>query len=158
MTRLPAFTIMEVMVTALLSVITVGIALSAWQIIERQFSQYSQETEEALSVGQLNMLLQRDFLQCSQAVREEDALRFSFPAYEVLYLLEAERIVRKLANGDGRDDVFNFAPVVWSTAFRGQEVLAGPIDFAAIQVLWFEKPMDMAFSRTYSAKELMQPH
>ncbi len=154
MKRLPGFTIVEVMVVALLSVVTVGLAMAAWRLMEQQYFQYSQETGDALQLGQLQMLLERDFMQSKLVTREDYGLRFSYPGFELLYEFQADRIVRKLAEG-GREDVFQFPPSALEAYFQQVPAEVGTVDYFKFSTQLLEKPVTLAFSKTYSAQELM---
>ena len=51
MKKIKAFTITELMVVALLTVVTVALAMTAWQIMQQQYLQYGSDSEKALQLG-----------------------------------------------------------------------------------------------------------
>lgn len=143
------------MVVSVLSVLTVSLAFAAWRIMETQYMGYRQETEEALSFGQLQMLLGREFMNCQWVGREDNKLVFKYPQYDLVYEIGETAITRKLASEEGRADVFKFPVSAWATSFRGTETSFGTTDFASLQVLFMGQPIALAFSKTYSAQEIL---
>ena len=155
MKRLRAFTLVEVMVVSLLTVVTVGLAMTAWHLMEQQYIQYGKETGDALQLGQLQMLLEKDFMQSKLVTKEDFGLRFSYPQFELRYEFREDRIVRKLAEEGSREDVFRFGVTGWEAYFRQVPIEAGTTDYLKLSTTMLEQPVSLAFSKTYSAQELI---
>ena len=154
MKKLKAFTITETLVVALLTVVTVGLAMTAWQIMQQQYLQYGSETEQALQLGQLRMLLERDFTQARMVRREGKGLRFGYAHHQVLYRFGEGQIARQL-EGSNRSDVFPFPVNGWEAYFQHLPIELGTTDFIRLQTRLFERPVTLVFSKQYSSEELM---
>ncbi|MBI1227722.1 MAG: hypothetical protein GC192_20985 [Bacteroidetes bacterium] len=153
---LPAFTIIEVMVVAALSMLTMLAALAAWQVIERQLHSYQQETDEAIHLRQLQVLLEHDFLKASLVVKEDSSLVFRYPNYDVSYSMEEQQITRKINIEGSRDEVFLFPVTSWKISRRGEPVDIGIADAAQITSSLLGQPTTLVLRKTYSAKEILQ--
>ena len=154
MRKLKAFTITELMVVALLTIVTAGLAMTAWQIMQQQYLQYGSETEQALQLGQLRMLLERDFTQARTVVKEKSTLRFTYPQHQIIYRFENKKVARHL-EGSQRSDSFPFRVENWEAYFQKLPVDLGTTDFVRLQTRLFEQPVSLVFSKTYSSDELM---
>ncbi len=96
---MPAFTIMELMVVSLLSVLAVAAAFQAIEIIQNQLREYTMSSELTMDKNELNTLLKEDCFYARHIVRIEDSLFFAYDRYWVKYEIGEAFIVREMSYG-----------------------------------------------------------
>lgn len=74
--RLPAFTLMELTVSMLISAMVIGITYTAYQIVNRSYTTYISRRQEMAMLLRLDELLQKDFNRATGIYRHADEVLF----------------------------------------------------------------------------------
>ena len=152
--KLPAFTIAELVVVALLSVITVSIGFTALDLISRQFNDYGKDSDRLLVYSDLTRLLNRDFLLCNQIItRTGREVDLYFDSMTISYSLQPDHLLRSSNLPGSLLDTFYLKVSDFYPTFEGQTVSAGWIDYLQIKALIDGRPHDLLFSKTYAAED-----
>ena len=120
-TRLPAFTLIELMVTMLISSISIGIIYSGYDIVSKQFRTYKTTNETIAEALYLNSLMNSDFSKARDAKKNRDG--FTLLDYEnrsTVYEFSEEYIVRKVSFST---DTFHLPIKNSSYSISGKDVL-----------------------------------
>ncbi len=153
-TKLPAFTIAELVVVAALSVITVTIGFAALDLISRQVGDYDREGKEALEYSDLTRLLNRDFLLCREVqIQSGGTLQMKFDSLQISYEQRENFILRSASIPGARIDTFYLQVTDFSATFGGELVRRGWVDRLQIQSLINGIPYEMIFAKTYAAED-----
>jgi len=156
MTKIKAYTLMEVTVAMLLSAICIGIAYSAYDIIGNYYRTFQQKNEKADALLSIREVLSKDF-QKSKLVRSmPDGILLEQDSVNINYVFEADHILRQIPSL--RTDTFK---VVWKdryVGFEGNEVLEpDTIDLLKLKVTLDQHSLvPLTFYKHYSAQNLFQ--
>jgi Tfp pilus assembly protein PilE len=93
--RLPAFTIMEVVITMLLAAIVMGITYRAYEIISKSYLSYQQKNDEIAELVQLDKLIRRDFERAGEIRKTPDGLALTSAQQSIQYEFEPDYIIRR---------------------------------------------------------------
>ncbi len=93
--RLPAFTIMEITIVMLISAIVVAITFTAYGMVSRAYSTYLEKCNRMATLIRLDELLQRDFGQAQQVLKQDNTVLFADSGRQVTYRFEPEQIIRQ---------------------------------------------------------------
>lgn len=153
---LPAFTIMELMVVALLSVILVSTALTAFRLIESQYIDYLASTEESLDLQQLHRLLLEDAQSAQTISREATQLVFQFPTHQLQYQFTTDQTIRQVLISGVRADTFAIGGIFGAMQWQGIPQTKGPIDQLQISLKTKTQSHPVLLNKLYSAEERMR--
>lgn len=95
MKKLKAFTLVELLVTMLISSIVIGICYTSYQIVSKQFNDYKALNEKTVEVMLLNELIEKDFLQADSVMKDNMNVVCFNNNNQITYNFNNNRILRK---------------------------------------------------------------
>ncbi|MEL6863602.1 MAG: hypothetical protein AAFP19_04245 [Bacteroidota bacterium] len=155
MKSLAAFTIAELLVVSLLSVLTASAAIAAFQIVDTQYEDYAQHTEASLRLNSLHALLYGDFAEAEVVRIENNRLAFDYLSYTIWYSFSEDFLVRRTDQEVQRPDTFWLYPRHLEAHFANQPVEWGRIDRCQFEVMMEEIIFPFHFHKSYSAQDLI---
>lgn len=116
--KIRAFTILELSVVMAISGIVFAISYSAYNIINRQYSEFKDASEKIMDVSTLNAVLTKDFFEAKEIRKNGKELLIKLMGgSEVIYRFESDALIRKV--NDVNDTFENSGNV--KTSFFGKE-------------------------------------
>lgn len=152
--RLDAFTITELLVVTLLTLVTVVAAFRIIGITNEQYQSYRGDNEVYLKIGQFGTVFNRDFNQAIVIEKKGLSLILHFDNHKILYEFDAAHVTRKLLFEAGREEIFDLTEVTLIGFFNQKEIYDGWIDNVSIGFQLEGKKKLLTFFKTCSAKEL----
>jgi len=149
--RLAAFTIMELIIVMLLSTLIFGMALTAFQIMQRLYRQYDELSTETTTLDRFRALLAYDVEQATSLHYTENQLILKSTARTLHYQFQKEAIVRKDATPSSLADTLWTAASKIECTWQKGPVQEGPIDQIALTLFLFEKPLVLQFCKSLDA-------
>jgi uncharacterized protein YqkB len=152
--QLKAFTITELVVASILTAITVVAAFSVFQIINAQYDSHRTDSDYSIEIGQLSILLKRDFEEALKVETNPDEIRLTLYNHKVHYLFKAGTVERIVFQEEEYKQEFrlNFIDIV--TSFQNKQRSYGLIDVLTIRIQESEKTITLNFKKQYSSKDL----
>jgi type II secretory pathway pseudopilin PulG len=96
MRKIKAFTITEIVVAMVVSAIVISIAILAYLVVSKQFTQYKALNDELLKVYEVNYLVQQDSFEANamEFILEENSLTFTGQNQCIQYEILNDKLVR----------------------------------------------------------------
>ena len=155
MKRLEAFTIMEVLIVAILSVLIAGAVFSVIQIFNQQYNDYQKDHETSASLDELFSWLQWDCYKAHQMKLQDGDLYFEYAQKTIHYQFEKNKITRSLTHLEKPlSEIFIVTNKV-NGFLKKEEKGIGLVDEVKLSVQLFQKENSFTISKEYSAKELI---
>lgn len=155
--QLKAFTIAELLVVALLSLLSALAAFSAIANANANFSSYVEESSSSLQKVNAYTLINADNTNCSSVSIQEDVLTFQNPLYQIFYSIDENHIIRYSSQASNLRDTILVGFFSWSTFYNNLPVFQGNVD--RIEISGFtpngHEELKFNFSKPYSAQNLM---
>ncbi len=97
--RLKAFTIIEIIVTLAISTFIIMVAMMAYFVVNKQFSEYKRLNDELKAIYEVNFLMQNDFNE-SEVINfnEKDRTMLFEGGIKIKYQLRKNEIIRSSVN------------------------------------------------------------
>jgi hypothetical protein len=152
--RLPAFTITELIVVALLTILTAAAALQAIHFLNTQFFDYQKDSGVYLKMSQFKTIFGRDFTEAKIVEEKNNTIYMRSEKRQIAYSFEENQVTRELLFEEGYIETFSLNNHTIECSLNKQMVSNGLIDFIAISFDAEEKKHEIIFSKTYSAQEL----
>lgn len=95
MNKVKAYTIVEMIVTMLITSVTISIAYSSFRIINGQFGQYKTRSHRNYELVLLDKFMMKDFTNASRIVRKSEGYSCQYPDKNIDYEFEDTYILRK---------------------------------------------------------------
>ncbi len=154
---LAAFTISEMVIVALLSVITVSIGFTALDLIDRQFRDYGSDSQRLLVYSDLTRLLNRDFLLCDRvSARVGSTLDLQYDSMKVSYIQRPDYILRSSSTPGALTDTFYLEVTEFYPTFEEQLVQVGVVDRLRIETLVDGQSQLLLFQKDYAAADFYE--
>lgn len=150
-----AFTLIEVIVTLLLSSIIIGIAISGYTITNQQFKLFDTSTEQSLDILRLNNLIKSDIDKSDVIFYENNQLVCKNEQIETTYNFNSEAIIRNLNTEIPRKDSICLKFEKLEVFFNDEIKDFGIIDNIMLTITSFEIKQQLHYTKRYSALELM---
>lgn len=153
--KLNAFTVIELIVGAILAAIAVVAAFSVIQIINTQYEDHNKDGEYAIKLGQFSTSLKRDFEEASKVEANPDEIRLTFPNHKTSYIFTVgliERIVWQ--QQEEYKQKFELDFVDMAAYFQNTPKKYGFIDALTIQIRESQKMIILNLRKQYSSKDL----
>jgi prepilin-type N-terminal cleavage/methylation domain-containing protein len=154
MKKLPAFTLIELLITLILSGIVIGFGYGAYSMIFRQFSDYRVESKKTNDVLNFESVFKYDFaVSSTHELLEETRVILGGNDREVVYQWGKPGVLRI---EKGNTDTFHL-----NLSRVSMSLFGNPVDTGEFDRIIFELEMNkgtkstIEISRTYSAEELM---
>ncbi len=155
MKKIPAYTIVELMVVCILTTFVVIIAMQCIRLINTQYETYETNQELYRTLGDLNSLLRRDNLGAHRVLRNADVLTFEMDTITIQYHLNKDFIIRAPLRSSVRPDTFHIGVKTINTLFKKEPTTRGLIDYLVLGVFFDEMELRISLQKQYSAAELM---
>ncbi|WP_241974259.1 hypothetical protein [Winogradskyella wandonensis] len=127
--RIQAFTLSEILVVLILTVIVVGLAFSVLSLIQKQMYSIQSNFEQSSEINRLEMALQIDFHSYSEIRLDSqlDELKFKTETDSIYYKFSTDNIIRE-------KDTFNISIFQKSLFFNGETINdSGLVDAIKLQ-------------------------
>lgn len=92
--KIPAFTIMEVVITMLISAIVIGITYTAFSIITRSYQSFDSKHKDMAAVLRLDELLQKDFNRAEIVLKDTDGIALKDSSRIIKYSFNPDYVLR----------------------------------------------------------------
>ncbi len=151
MKRLPAFTLTDVIVTMIISMLVMGIAFSVFRFAYDQINRYQKANDDYKELFQLYNVMQEDF-QCSSECnyhRNELQMLMQEGYKEYFYTLSNDMVIRKT---DISSDTFRINTENIVVKFDNEEQISGMIDEIDFDVSLKGITLPYKFVKEYSAE------
>lgn len=155
MKRLPAFTLTDVIVTMIISMLVMGIAFSVFRFSYNQISDYQKANDDYKELYQLYNVMQEDFHRSSECNYRQNELQMLMQGgyKEYLYTLSTDMIIRKT---DISSDTFNINIENIVAKFNNEEQISGIIDEIDFDVSKKGVTLPYKFVKEYAAEMQME--
>lgn len=154
---LKAFTILELIITMMISAILIGMAFTMYSIVSRSYQSFSKKNDEVLTMLTLDRLLKKDFSTAERIARKDSALLIISRADTARYTFKSGFLVRTR----GITDTFRVDHRQLETKFEGRRYEAS-VDSAALQdelsfgISYHEQVIPYHYRKQYSSETLLQ--
>lgn len=147
--KLAAFTTTELIVVMVLATVVFSLALMAFQIINKQYIQYNQDSTQAIELDRLQALLHRDIDQAKLVEIQKNQLSCQYSTYTAFYIFEDQQLVRNLSIEDYKKDTFAFSTINLTTFFEQESISSGLIDYLSWETQLFGEACTLNLKKTY---------
>lgn len=154
-TKLPAFTIIELLVVLALSGIIFSMALLVFSIVQTQTNHQAQTHAVVLAWAQLRLRLQQDVQEAQQMWCVEDGVLLSGGPWAVRYRLGAKGILRTMEGTTTHTDTFGVPVIVWESQWQGLPTKQGLVDHLTIRSQFFEQPATLLLHKNYGSHTIL---
>lgn len=152
--KLAAFTLIELIVGMVVSLIVGSAALLAYMLLFKQFEQYRTDSSKLEEIYELGTLLREDIYWSETMVKEGDALVLSFPSHQFHYIFNDHNILRLTP---WRKDTFDLKLVRYKMQFDEQEIYENQtVDFLSLEFQNNNIELNATYTKEYTADLLMQ--
>ncbi len=158
--RLPAFTIVELMVVTLITTVVVMTAFSAFRIFESQLFEYTNDNQKATDLLTIRSLMKLDFLNANAIYRNANGFSLQGEEDSINYQLNANGlIIRQNARIGVRPDTFEIQIDYVISKMNEEEIFAGLINYFEIKTTSIsERESKLIFTKDYSATDLFKSY
>jgi len=150
-----AFTILEVIVSLLLSSIIIGMAILSYGMIEQQYRIFDEMTEENINLLQLHNHLRYDIDRADIIKYDNKQLVCNSLKSEIVYNLNDTYIKRNVIKPIQREDSIAIALKDIQPSFENKQMEYGIIDKITLRFNHYEKMQNLTYNKKYSAVQLM---
>lgn len=156
--KIKAFTLVELAVVMLISIILFGIAYFSWQIIEQRFISYTDSSIELENIATFKLQIEQDFKKSTQIIAGPNSkgilVRCENDSTRIEYLFTIENILRTQAT---RVDTFKIISNNLKMYLLNEEILKLPaiIDEITFSATYNNELLHFNSSKKYSASDLL---
>ena len=154
--KLKAFTLLELLVVMVLTIILTSVAFNAYLIVQQQYVQFKKTQNQALEYQTFNTLLIKDFQSEGLIKKEGRRLIFYKPETNVVYDFDKFKILRRNSIHSESPDIIPFGYNTLYTYFQSEVVHEGLVDSLVLSLTFFETDQQMIFKKIYSSEELIK--
>jgi hypothetical protein len=153
-TKLPAYTVMEMLVVMAISAISIGITYTTYQIFSSQYYGFKKRSEEISVYLQLDKLLTKDMADAEQVLRTPGGVVFKKKDRETYYEFTSEWILRN----DLLQDTFVVQPMEVGFFLKGQpqHLPEGLLDELRFESHYKEELLPFRYQKKYGAETWMR--
>ena len=148
-TKLPAFTMIELIVVMVLSGVIFSMALLVIEIVGQQARHQEEQHQEVLELEQLELLLQKDAYQSKAMWVEQGQVLLEYEQYTINYQFGTEEISRTILQQSLHTDTFHLPSRSLRTTWQGQVIGLGKIDQVELETQFFEQPYTILIQKKY---------
>jgi type II secretory pathway component PulJ len=148
--RVPAFTILEMVITMMISALIMGFALTAYLLILRANASIQQKNGWTVEVLQLDKTIQRDIDRGLKVLKTTNGIMITDSADSVSYAFNAAYIVRI----SRRIDTTKLQVEDLQTVFEQQPAEKGLVDEISFKVTCNQQTIFLIFHKYYSSADL----
>jgi len=157
--KVKAFTIIEVTISMMIAAIVIGIAYTAYTIINKSYLSYNTKHEEIAVLLRLNELMTKDFDHADIVEKSDSGLTIKMGINVINYVLAPNYIVRT----SGIADTFKVKTQQISTSFAAQPLTEvgtdeeqNRVDELDMIVVYENKMFPYHYFKQYSSANLFQ--
>ena len=150
-TRIPAFTLIELVVTMAIGGIVILVGGTAWRINHQQLNNFQSNSEQLLEISQLNHLLHLDFSRAVYVQKKLHGLEFRMRSSVTTYEFGASTMVRTVP---GLTDSFLVTAFDVQTNWQ-QRPASKFVDELIFYIQEGEKILPFHFSKIYAADQII---
>jgi len=154
-TTLSAFTMLELLITMVISAILTGIAFLMFQIIQQQFLKFEASGNDTLVVDNFNRLFTNDLQTADFWQIKQKYLTCQFKSSSIDYQFEDDFILRTSTINDFKPDTFFIANKNLICYFNQKTVLKGTVDQCSVLFQFGETWIPVHQQKEYSARQMM---
>jgi hypothetical protein len=160
MLKMKAYTLVEVIVTMLLSAIIIGIAITGYSMTNDQFRIFDTSTKQSLDVLQFDAMMKTDVDKCNAIFWEDNELILKGENNIIIYSFDDEIILRKEQlqfefEGEIKVKTIELRILKKATFFENEQKDYGIIDTFILSINNFGRTQILPYSKRYSAVQLM---
>lgn len=155
-TKLKGFTVMEVMITLILTGIVVSFGYLSFQMFSGYSSRISDISEKLSQTAVFDNLLKHDIVNARTVTIESGGSNIVITQNNdkiITYSIETDAVIRVQT---GVEERFEVEVKSAEFMFDGQPVTSGFIDECNFTVLYNEKPINFTYTKQYSAATYME--
>jgi len=155
--KLNGFTVAELLVVSVLSLVCAAAAFSAIKVFHVNFKSYENDSSEILKINNIQLQLNRDFIQSKEIVIREKEITFRQDSMNIHYLFKANYIIRYSNKLIQRPDTLLLGDFSTNAYWNNRLTEYGPIDQLDLSVKQENQDQEILlyFSKTYSAQTLI---
>lgn len=155
--KLNGFTIAELMVVSVLSLVCAAAAFSALNVFDTNFRSYESDNAEQLKINNTYTLLQTAFIQSEKIIFEENEIIFRKGSIDVNYRFESTHLIRFSNQSLQKRDTLLTGTFSTKAYWNNSVVDYGPIDQleVTVQTAKQDQKLSFHFSKDYSAQNLI---
>lgn len=157
-TKLPAFTMIELLVVLVLSGIIFSMALLVLEIMGQQAGHQEQQHQEVLAIEQLQLLLKKDAYQAKEIWTTEEQLFFNYEAYRIQYQFKEQIICRTILQEPMHTDTFQLPSVNLERTWQRQPITFGRVDAFKVETTFFGALYSITIQKEYDSKTLLETY
>lgn len=155
MKKVAAFTVMELLVVAILSLLIAATAFTAISILNKQYRSYETDNRRSAAFNEIYSWLQWDCNNSTRMKIDNEHLVFEYADKTISYHFTQDSIKRWLVSENKLLLQNTIKHKNLYTSFRNEQKEMGLIDHFQIDLNLFDKPTQLILSKEYSAKELI---
>lgn len=155
MNRLSAFTIAELLVVSILSLISATAAITAIKSFNNNFNDYEADTSTSLQISNTYTLINRDFTNSDNIILDGNFLTLNNSKSKIFYAIEKDRIIRSSNLSEYNKDTLLTGQFSFEAYHKNNRIYIGMIDQLDIQLQKDNTAYNFSFSKNYSAQTLM---
>lgn len=157
--KVPAYTIMEVTITMLVSAILIAITYTSYSIISKSYSSFTGKNNDLAVLVSLDHLLKRDFERANIIVKDSTGISLQRDSSTIKYELVPDFIIRKAA----RIDTFKVQNQEVTASFENiplpgvsSDPVQNAIDELDFTILYQKEKITYHYHKTYSSENLIE--
>jgi len=149
--KIHAFTILEMVITMMVSALLIGLALTAYMVVYRSYLSFEKKNGETSDILQMDRTLQRDFARSQHVYSSPEGL-ILYGRDTLFYDFKAAYIVRRSA----RADTFHVEVRDVQALFENKPLAAGDslIDRLSFRLVLRKDTIPFIYHKLYSSEEL----
>ncbi len=157
--KVQAFTLMELTIAMLLTVLVIGLTYMAYTITAHSYSHFHRRSDTVASLVKVNELLIKDFSRADTVFKTDSGVVLKKDSLVIHYTIDSNMIVRSF----GRIDTFTMPIQDLTISFEGQPVnFTAPVqeadrmDDLSFSVLFEKQKIPYHYHKDYSSASLIK--
>lgn len=156
--KIRAFTILEVVISMLITAIVIAITYTSYSIISKSYGSFNDKNKMLADYALLDHLLRRDVVQASLIQKDEDGITLTAPNKNIRYTFSNDYILRQSL----RTDTFKFTSQALQVSFEHKPILAlsdtleqNRVDEISFDLLYQNEKIPYHYEKAYSSENLI---
>lgn len=154
--KIKAFTLLELLVVMVLTIIVTAIAFNAYLIMQQQYISFKSRQNKVLDFQFFNTVLAKDFQSEGLIKRDGQQVIFYQPVHNIIYDFDENKILRSQQTITKNKDTISFDHKGFKTYFQSDIVNKGLIDSMVLSIDFFRTSQQLIFKKKYSSEELIK--
>jgi Tfp pilus assembly protein PilE len=156
--KVRAFTILEVVISMLITAIVIAITYTSYSIISKSYGAFNDKNKTMADFALLDHLLRRDFAQAAFIQKDAEGITLTAPNNNVRYTFSNDYILRQSL----RTDTFKFTSQALQVSFEHKPLLAlsdtleqNRVDEISFDLLYQNEKIPYHYQKDYSSENLI---